>query len=33
MTRNSVLEGLSERKLEDIQLETFEIAVSRRVML
>jgi hypothetical protein len=33
MTRNSVLEGLSVRKFVDIQLETFETAVSRKVML
>jgi hypothetical protein len=31
--RNSVLEGLSERKLDDIQLRTNEIAFSRQEML
>jgi hypothetical protein len=31
--RNSVLEGLSVREFVDIQLETFETAVSRKVML
>jgi hypothetical protein len=33
MTRNSGFEELSMRQLENIQFETFEIAVSRRVML
>ena len=33
MTRNSVLEGLSVRTFVDIQLETFETAVSRKVMV
>ena len=33
MTRNSVLEGLSVRKLVDILLKTFEMSVSRRVLL
>jgi hypothetical protein len=33
MTRNAVLEGLSVRNMVDIPLETFFIAVSRRVML
>ena len=33
MTRNSVLEGLSVRKLVDIQLETLEVAVSRRAIV
>jgi hypothetical protein len=32
MMRNSVLEGLCVRKLVDIQLETLEIAVSRRAI-
>jgi hypothetical protein len=29
MIRNSVLEGLRERKLDDIQLETLDIVFSR----
>jgi hypothetical protein len=33
MTRNSVFEGSSVIKLVDNQLETFEIAVSRKVKL
>jgi len=31
--RNSVLEGLRDRKLDDIQLATLVIVFSRRVML
>jgi len=31
--RNSVLEGLREKKLEDVQLDTLAIVCSRYVML